>query len=92
MPAGGAGILAVLSNFQEKHLCRRSDDLGERAIKGAAGPEAASNASATGVSVPLLTRGLLTSAMAAMMLLAFQSFVINPGPTLLTSPPVWCGD
>ena len=61
------------------------------AIEGVAGPEAANNASAAGVLVPMLTLGLPTSATAAIMLSAFQSYGINPGPLLLRAQPqlVW---
>jgi len=43
------------------------------------------------VLVPMLTLGLPTSATAAIMLSAFQSYGINPGPLLLQSQPdlVW---
>ena len=56
-----------------------------------AGPEAANNASTAGVLVPMLALGLPTSATAAIMLSAFQSYGINPGPTLFTQQPelVW---
>ena len=47
-----------------------------------AGPEAANNASATGVLVPLLTLGIPTSATAAILLAAFQNYGIQPGPLL----------
>jgi putative tricarboxylic transport membrane protein len=40
---------------------------------------------AAGVFVPMLTLGIPTSATAAVMLSAFQSYGINPGPQLLTS-------
>jgi putative tricarboxylic transport membrane protein len=61
------------------------------AIEGVAGPEAANNASAAGVLVPMLALGLPTSATAAIMLSAFQSYGINPGPQLLDTQPalVW---
>ena len=64
---------------------------GHGAIEGVAGPEAANNASAAGVLVPLLTLGLPTSSTAAIMLAAFQQYGIQPGPFLLTSNPqlVW---
>ena len=56
-----------------------------------AGPEAANNASAAGVLVPMLALGLPTSATAAIMLSAFQSYGITPGPLLLQqqSALVW---
>ena len=47
-----------------------------------AGPEAANNAAAAGILVPMLTLGLPTSATAAIMLSAFQSYGISPGPLL----------
>lgn len=91
MPAGGAEIPTFLSYFVEKKLSRHPEEFGHGAIEGVAGPEAANNASAAGVFVPLLTLGLPTSATAAIMLSAFQSYGINPGPQLLTTQPdlVW---
>src|SRR5215510_4463312 len=91
MPAGGAEIPTFLSYYTEKKLSRHPEEFGKGAIEGVAGPEAANNASAAGVLVPLLTLGLPTSATAAIMLSAFQSYGINPGPLLLQSQPrlVW---
>ena len=54
------------------------------AIEGVAGPEAANNAAAAGVLVPLLTIGLPTSATAAVILTAFQSYGLQPGPQLFS--------
>ena len=61
------------------------------AIEGVAGPEAANNAAAAGVLVPLLTLGLPSSATAAVMLAAFQQYGLQPGPLLFSSRPdlVW---
>lgn len=85
MPAGGAEIPTFLSYFMEKRLTRHPEEFGHGAIEGVAGPEAANNAAGAGVFVPLLTLGIPTSATAAIMLSAFQSYGINPGPQLLTS-------
>lgn len=82
MPAGGAEVPTFLSYFVEKRLSRRPEEFGKGAIEGVAGPEAANNASAAGVLVPMLALGLPTSATAAIMLSAFQSYGINPGPLL----------
>ena len=56
-----------------------------------AGPEAANNAAAAGVLVPLLTLGLPSSATAAVLLAAFQQYGLQPGPLLFSSRPdlVW---
>ncbi|PSH68943.1 tripartite tricarboxylate transporter TctA [Phyllobacterium brassicacearum] len=92
MPAGGAEIPTFLSYAVEKKLSRHKEEFGTTgAIEGVAGPEAANNASAAGVLVPMLTLGLPTSATAAIMLSAFQSYGINPGPMLLQTQPalVW---
>lgn len=91
MPAGGAEIPTFLSYFIERKLAAKPEEFGHGAIEGVAGPEAANNASAAGVLVPMLTLGLPTSATAAIMLSAFQSYGINPGPLLLQSQPqlVW---
>lgn len=85
MPAGGAEIPTFLSYYTEKKLSKHPEEFGHGAIEGVAGPEAANNASAAGVLVPLLTLGLPTSATAAIMLSAFTSYGINPGPQLLSS-------
>jgi putative tricarboxylic transport membrane protein len=91
MPAGGAEIPTFLSYYTEKKLTKYPEEFGKGAIEGVAGPEAANNASAAGVLVPLLTLGLPTSATAAIMLSAFTSYGINPGPQLLQTqgPLVW---
>ncbi|MBN9497203.1 MAG: tripartite tricarboxylate transporter permease [Alphaproteobacteria bacterium] len=82
LPAGGAEIPTFLSYYIEKKLSTKPEEFGHGAIEGVAGPEAANNASAAGVLVPMLTLGLPTSATAAIMLSAFQSYGINPGPLL----------
>ena len=91
MPAGGAEVPTFLSYFVEKRLSRKPEEFGHGAIEGVAGPEAANNASAAGVLVPMLALGLPTSATAAIMLSAFQSYGITPGPLLLQqqSALVW---
>jgi putative tricarboxylic transport membrane protein len=91
MPAGGSEIPTFLSYFLEKRLSRHKDEFGKGAIEGVAGPEAANNAAATGVLVPLLALGLPTSATAAILLAAFQSYGLQPGPLLFDTQPelVW---
>src|SRR4051794_16686583 len=94
MPAGGTEMPTMLSYYAERKLVKpeHAAEFGTTgAIEGVAGPEAANNAAAAGVLVPMLTLGLPTSATAAIMLSAFQSYGINPGPLLLESQPqlVW---
>jgi putative tricarboxylic transport membrane protein len=82
IPAGGAEIPTFLSYALEKKLSKHPEEFGHGAIEGVAGPEAANNASSTGVLVPLLTLGIPTSATAAILLAAFQNYGIQPGPLL----------
>ncbi|MEE2637586.1 MAG: tripartite tricarboxylate transporter permease [Acidobacteriota bacterium] len=91
LPIGGAEIPTFLSYWMERKLSRHPDRFGHGAIEGVAGPEAANNAAAAGVLVPLLTLGLPTSATAAIMLAAFQQHNLQPGPLLFVSEPelVW---
>ncbi|WP_439497581.1 tripartite tricarboxylate transporter permease [Bosea sp. (in: a-proteobacteria)] len=91
LPAGGAEVPTFLSYSTEKKLCKYPGEFGKGAIEGVAGPEAANNAAAAGVLVPLLTLGLPTSATAAIMLAGFQQYGLNPGPLLFAEKPdlVW---
>ena len=84
MPAGGAELPTLLSYYTEKKLSRHPEEFGQGAIEGVAGPEAANNAAAAGVLMPLLTLGIPTSATAAVILSAFESYGIQPGPMLFT--------
>lgn len=84
LPAGGTEIPTFLSYFMEKKLSKRPEEFGKGAIEGVAGPEAANNAAVAGVLVPLLTLGLPTSATAAILLVAFQQYGLQPGPLLFS--------
>ena len=75
----------LLSYYTEKKLSKYPQEFGKGAIEGVAGPEAANNASAAGVLMPLLTLGIPTSATAAVMLSAFEGYGIQTGPQLFTN-------
>jgi putative tricarboxylic transport membrane protein len=91
IPAGGSEVPTFLSYGVEKAISKNKDEFGRGAIEGVAGPEAANNANAAGVLVPMLALGLPTSATAAVVLVAFQAFNIQPGPMLFQTNPeiVW---
>jgi putative tricarboxylic transport membrane protein len=84
IPAGGADVATFLSYATERRLAKgpARAQFGRGAIEGVAGPESANNAAAAGVLVPLLTLGLPTTATAAIIISAFQSYGIRPGPLL----------
>lgn len=85
IPGGGSELPTMLSYTLEKNLSEKKEEFGHGAIEGVAGPEAANNAAAAGVLVPLLTLGLPTSATAAILLVAFQNYGLQPGPFLFAS-------
>ena len=85
LPAGGAELPTLLSYYTEKKLSSHPEEFGHGAIEGVAGPEAANNAAAAGVLMPLLTLGIPTSATAAIMLSAFEGYGIQTGPQLFAS-------
>jgi len=92
VPAGGTEIPTFLSYAAEKKLSKHREEFGTvGAIEGVAGPEAANNATAAGVLVPLLTLGIPTSTTAAILLSAFQNYGITTGPALFqtSGPLVW---
>ena len=91
LPSGGAEIPTFVSYTLEKRRSKHPQEWGKGAIEGVAGPEAANNASFSGVLVPLLTLGIPTSATAAVMLAAFGYFDLSPGPQLFEKSPdlVW---
>ncbi|GGD16358.1 tripartite tricarboxylate transporter permease [Nocardioides daphniae] len=94
LPAGGAETPTFLSYITERKLAGRKgrgNEFGHGAIEGVAGPEAANNASAAGMFVPLLALGLPVTATASILLAAMQKYGIVAGPTLMTdqSDLIW---
>jgi putative tricarboxylic transport membrane protein len=86
VPAGGSEIPTFLSYATEKKLSPHKHEFGTTgAIEGVAGPEAANNSAITATLVPMLTLGIPTSTTAPIILSAFQSYGINPGPQLFDS-------
>lgn len=84
IPVGGAEVPTFLSYGTERSLDRRRKEptFGNGSIQGVAGPEAAGNATAGTAMGALLALGLPTSATAAVMLIAFRQYGMQPGPLL----------
>ncbi len=86
IPAGGSEIPTFMSYATERKLSKHQNEFGTTgAIEGVAGPEAANNAAITATLIPLLTLGIPTSNTTAVLLGAFQSYGLQPGPQLFTS-------
>ncbi len=83
LPGTGATLATFLSYGVEKRFARNPERFGKGAIEGLAGPEAANNAAAGASMVPLLALGIPGSATTAIMLVAFQLYGLQPGPSLL---------
>ena len=91
LPGTGATLATFMSYGVEKKFSREPERFGKGAIEGLAGPEAANNAAAGASMVPLLALGIPGSATTAIMLVAFQLYGLQPGPSLLenNSELVW---
>ena len=87
LPGGGATIASIASYVTEKRFARNRARLGQGAIEGVAGPEAANNAAATGSFIPLLTLGIPANVVMAMMLAALTLHGVRPGPLLVVERP-----
>ena len=85
---GPAGTLASFSSYaMEKKISKHPEEFGHGAVEGVAGPEAANNAASSAAFVPLLSLGLPFAPPSALLLTAFITHGIQPGPTLFTQHP-----
>jgi putative tricarboxylic transport membrane protein len=87
LPGGGGVIASFISYAIEKKCSKTPERFGKGAIEGVAGPEAANNAAAGGAFIPLLTLGLPTNAVIALLLGAFMIHGVQPGPLLMKQNP-----
>lgn len=87
LPGGGATLSSFASYTLEKKLSKRAGEFGHGAIEGVAGPEAANNAGAQTSFVPLLTLGIPSNVVMALMVGAMTIHNIQPGPQVMTSNP-----
>lgn len=83
LPGGGAIISSFTSYALEKRISRHPEEFGKGAIEGVAGPETANNAACGGAFIPLLTLGIPSNVVMAILLGALLTHGIQPGPLLL---------
>jgi putative tricarboxylic transport membrane protein len=86
LPGGGAALPSFAAYAIEKKLARDPSRFGKGAIEGVAAPEAANNAGAQTSFIPLLTMGIPSNALMALMLGAMMMQGIQPGPQVMTEP------
>jgi putative tricarboxylic transport membrane protein len=87
LPGGGAVIASFVSYAIEKKVSKHPEEFGKGAIEGVAAPEAANNAAAQGAFIPLLTLGIPSNVVMAMLLGALIIHGVTPGPLLLSDHP-----
>jgi putative tricarboxylic transport membrane protein len=87
LPGAGATIASFVAYALEKRFSRHPQRFGKGAIEGVAAPEAANNAATAAGFVPLLTLGIPSNVVTALMLGAFLLHGVTPGPTLLSQKP-----
>jgi len=87
LPGGGATLSAFASYTLEKKVSKRASEFGQGAIEGVAGPEAANNAGSQTSFIPLLTLGIPSNVVMALMVGAMTIHNIQPGPQVMTSNP-----
>ena len=87
LPGGGASLASFSSYALEKKVSRNGAEFGTGAIEGVAGPESANNAASQTAFIPLLTLGLPSNAVMALMVGAMMIHNIQPGPLVMSSNP-----
>lgn len=85
---GGGGVLASFSSYTvEKRLSKTPEKFGTGMIEGVAGPESANNAAAQTSFIPMLTLGIPSNAVMAMMIGGMMIHGIIPGPQVMEQKP-----
>ena len=87
LPGGGALISAFASYAVEKKVSKEPERFGKGAIEGVAGPESANNAGAQTSFIPMLSLGLPSNIVMALMMGALMIHNIQPGPQVMTRNP-----
>jgi putative tricarboxylic transport membrane protein len=87
LPGGGAVLASFATYAMEKKLAKDPSRFGKGAIEGVAGPEAANNAGAQTSFIPMLTLGIPTTPVMALMVAAMMIHNIQPGPQVMSSNP-----
>ncbi len=87
LPGGGPLLSAFASYSVEKKISKNQAEFGQGAIEGVAGPESANNAGAQTSFIPMLTLGIPSNPVMALMIGAMIIQGINPGPQVMTAKP-----
>src|SRR5205823_9185065 len=87
LPGGGALLASFGAYTLEKKVSKHPERFGKGAIEGVAAPESANNAGAQTSFVPMLTLGIPSNAVMALMIGAMMIQGIAPGPQVMNERP-----
>ena len=87
LPGGGPTLGAFSAYTLEKKISKTPEMFGKGAVEGVAAPEAANNAAAQTSFIPMLTLGIPSNAVMALMVGAMIIQGIQPGPEVMTKKP-----
>ena len=87
LPGGGAMLSSFSAYSLEKKVSRNRKEFGKGAIEGVAAPESANNAGAQASFIPMLTLGIPSNPVMALMIGALIMHGIQPGPQVMTEQP-----
>jgi putative tricarboxylic transport membrane protein len=87
LPGGGAVLSSFAAYTLEKKLSRTPQRFGKGAIEGVASPEAANNAGAQTSFIPMLTLGIPSNPVMALLIGAMIIQGITPGPNVAVEQP-----
>jgi TctA family transporter len=87
LPGGGSILSSFFSYTLEKRISKHPERFGKGAIQGVAGPESANNAGAQTSFIPMLTLGIPSHPLMALMIGALMIQGIAPGPNVVRDQP-----
>lgn len=87
LPGGGAMLSSFAAYIVEKKVSKTPEEFGKGAIEGVAAPESANNAGSQTAFIPMLTLGLPSNAVMALMIGAMIIQGIQPGPDIIIKQP-----
>jgi putative tricarboxylic transport membrane protein len=87
LPGGGAALGSFAAYTLEKRIAKDPSRFGKGAIEGVAAPESANNAAAQTSFIPMLTLGIPSNAVMALMVGAMTIQGIQPGPQVMSQRP-----
>ena len=87
LPGGGTMLSSFAAYSIEKKISKNAAEFGHGAIEGVAAPESANNAGAQTSFIPMLTLGIPSNPVMALMIGALILPGIQPGPAVMTEQP-----